>query len=187
MRILTGFHAIHELLRSSGGGPFRGRLMVSGSGPRVKEILELAARKGVRAERLRPEELDRLAPGNRGAALEAPEDEGGPETDLDGFLATVPERALVLVLDHIEDPQNLGAVLRSADAFAVDLVVAPRRRAAPLSDAAARASAGASAYVPFALVPNLAESLRRLATAGFWSYAADMDGSPLTEADLPAR
>lgn len=190
MRRLTGFHAIEEYLRSirdpRRDGPSSVRLLVEGSGPRIKAILELASKLGVPVARASAEELDRLAPDHRGVVLEA---EGGaaPETDLGTFLLDPPERSLVVVLDHVEDPQNLGAILRSADVFAADLVIAPRRRAAPLSEAAVKASAGAAAYVPLALVPNLAEALRRLAKSGYWLYAADMGGSPLGEADVPAR
>ncbi|HOX31101.1 MAG TPA: 23S rRNA (guanosine(2251)-2'-O)-methyltransferase RlmB [Spirochaetales bacterium] len=190
MRSLTGFHAIEELLRSalSSGRPPRGRLRVSGSGPRIKEILELAAKVGLAAERVSKAELDRAAPEHRGVLLEA-EAESGQEApaSLEGYLAGPPEAGLVILLDHIEDPQNLGAILRSADAFAADLVVAPTRRSAPLSEAAVKASAGAAAYVPLALVPNLAEALRRLEAAGFWRYAADMAGEDVGSAELPAR
>ena len=190
MRVLTGFHAVEELLRSSlaAGRPLRGRVLVSGSGPRIKEILALAAKLGLPVERAAKVELDRLAPEHRGLVLEADAERSpAAEADLGEFLDSAPERALVIVLDHVEDPQNLGAILRSADVFAADLVVAPTRRAAPLSEAAIKASAGASAYVPFAQVPNLAEALRRLAEAGFWRYAADMGGEALPGADLPAR
>jgi 23S rRNA (guanosine2251-2'-O)-methyltransferase len=90
-------------------------------------------------------------------------------------------------MDHIEDPQNYGAILRSADAFGADLVVTAKNRAAPLSEAAARASAGASAHVKVAAVTNLPRALGQLAEAGFWIYAADMDGSPLPSAKLPER
>ena len=109
------------------------------------------------------------------------------ELDLDTFVLDPPEHSLVIILDHIEDPQNLGAVLRSADVFAADLVIAPRKRSAPLTDAAIKASAGAAAYVPLVLVPNLAEAMRKLAKAGFWLYAADMGGASLPESDLSAR
>ena len=66
-------------------------------------------------------------------------------------------------------------------------MIAPRKRSAPLTDAAVKASAGAAAYAPLVLVPNLAEALRRLAKAGYWRYAADMGGPPLPDADIDAR
>lgn len=189
MQRLTGFHAIEEFLRSIQGaskGAPSARILVSSSGPRIKEILELAGKLGLSVEKAAKAELDKLAPGNRGILLEA-DGAPGEEADLDTFLLDPPANSLVLVLDHIEDPQNFGAILRSADLFAVDLILAPRKRAAPLSDAAVKASAGAAAYAPLALVPNLAEALRRLAKAGFWLYAADMGGESLPVADISAR
>jgi 23S rRNA (guanosine2251-2'-O)-methyltransferase len=192
MTRLTGFHAIEEYLRSKAGREARdgglagARLLVSGSGPRIKAILELASKLGVPVDRVGAAELGRLAPDNRGIALEA-EAPSAPESDLGSFLLDPPERSLVIALDHVEDPQNLGAILRSADVFAADLVIAPRRRAAPLTEAAVKASAGAAAYVPLVLVPNLAEALRRLAKAGYWLYAADMGGAALGAAELAPR
>jgi 23S rRNA (guanosine2251-2'-O)-methyltransferase len=191
MRRLSGFHAIEELLRSAvqAGRRPAGRLLLSGSGPRIKTIVELAGKCGLPLSRCKTEELDRLDPAHRGVILEVSEAEAPGELDLDEALEALEsrERALVLVLDHIEDPQNFGAILRSADVFGCDLVIAPKRRAAPLSEATARASAGASAHVPLALVPNLAEALRRLEKAGFWRWAADMGGTELPKADLPGK
>lgn len=187
MRRITAFHAIEELLRSAQGA--KGRLLVAGSGPRIKAILELAAKRGLPVVRATAAELGRIAPQHRGVVFEAEGSQTPAEADLDEFLAEAEgrEKALVLFLDHIEDPQNLGAILRSADVFACDLVVAPKRRAAPLSEAAVRASAGAAAHVPVCWVPNLAEALRRLKKSGFWSFAADMGGEALPQADLPPK
>jgi 23S rRNA (guanosine2251-2'-O)-methyltransferase len=186
MTRLTGFHAIEEFLRSSPDASSL-RLLVSSSGPRIKEILALAGERGIRVERVPAGELDRLSPGHRGILLEAGDEAARAEPDLGSFLLDPPERSLVVILDHIEDPQNLGAILRSADVFAADLVLAPRKRSAPLTDAAVKASAGAAAYAPLALVPNLAEALRRLKKAGYWLYSADMGGASLPDADLSAR
>ncbi|MEI6876400.1 MAG: 23S rRNA (guanosine(2251)-2'-O)-methyltransferase RlmB [Spirochaetota bacterium] len=187
MRRITGFHAIEELLKS--GKDVRGRLLVAGAGPRIKAILELAAQQAIPISRITPVELDRLAPDNRGVALETESSREPGQADIDEYLlrATDEDSGLVLVLDHIEDPMNFGAILRSADVFGCDLVIAPKRRAAPLSEYAVRASAGAAAHVPLAIVPNLSEALRRLAKAGFWRYTADMDGDPLPSADLPKK
>jgi 23S rRNA (guanosine2251-2'-O)-methyltransferase len=89
------------------------------------------------------------------------------------------DAGLVLVLDHIEDPHNLGAIVRSADAFGVDAVVIPTRRASPLTDAAERSAAGATAWLPVIQVKNLPAAVDQLKDAGFWIYAADMSGSAL--------
>jgi 23S rRNA (guanosine2251-2'-O)-methyltransferase len=186
MTRLTGFHAIEEYLRSQKGASAGARLIVCASGPRIREILAIAAKLELRVEKASKAELDRLAPGHRGIVLEA---EAAPaeEPDLDSFLLDPPETSLVILLDHIEDPQNLGAILRSADVFAADLVLVPKKRSAPLTEAAVKASAGAAAYAPLATVPNLAEALRRLKKAGYWTYAADMGGASLPEAEISGR
>lgn len=181
---MTAFHPIEETLRS---GKAEGRILVSGSGPRIKAIIALAAKSGISVRTATPAELTRLAPDHRGIVFESTAATSPTEVFLEDFLARPRERALVLILDHIEDPQNYGAIMRSADAFGADLVIAPKRRAAPLSEAAARASAGAAAHVPVASVVNLADALRRLAEAGFWLYAADMDGTPLPSLAFPSR
>jgi 23S rRNA (guanosine2251-2'-O)-methyltransferase len=163
------------------------RLLISGSGPRIKEILAQAPTLGIPVDRVSKAELDRIAPDNRGIVLETEDSREREEPDLDTFILDPPETSLVLILDHIEDPQNLGAILRSADVFAADLIIAPRRRAAPLTDAAVAASAGAAAYSPLVIVPNLPEALRKLKKAGYWLYAADMGGAKLPAADVSAR
>lgn len=186
MVYLSGFHAMEEAVRS---GPGSGKqLLVAAPGPRVKKIMDEAAKKGVPVRRVGQAELDRLAPGNRGAALAMDAAPGADAVDLDAWCDGLAEgRSTVLILDHIEDPHNYGAILRSADVFGCDLVVVPERRAAGQTEVVARSSAGAVAYVPVAPVPNLARALERLKGAGFWSYAADMGGQALAAAELPAR
>ena len=95
--------------------------------------------------------------------------------------------ALLLLLDEINDPHNLGAILRSADQFGVELVVLPTRRAARETQAVVKSSAGASLYVPVASLPNLASSLESVKQAGFWVYGADLDGRRLDEVRFEGR
>jgi 23S rRNA (guanosine2251-2'-O)-methyltransferase len=186
MTYITGFHGMEEAIRS---GNLKGAsLFVSSPGPRIKRIMEEAQKKGVQLKRITAAELDRLAPDNRGAALGIEGAASAPAIDLSEWCSSLrAEKATVLLLDHIEDPHNYGAILRSADVFACDLVVVPERRAAGQTDAVARASAGALSYVPVAEVSNLARALELLKAAGFWSYAADMGGQSLEAADLPKR
>jgi len=187
MAYLTGFHAIEEALKRPDA---KGVVLVAGSGPRIKRILEEAAkRSGVRVERVEAAKLAALAPDARGVAYESA---GGgvepPSLDLDDFLADFDkDSGTVLVLDHLSDPHNFGSILRSADALGVDLVVVPSRRAAKETDAVARVSSGALAWVPVAVVTNLARAIGTLKDAGFWAYAADMDGEELWSAELPAK
>jgi len=189
VQYLTGFHAIQEMLLA---GLKDGRLLVAQgdgkAGPRLREILETARQRGISVSTVDAKTLDALAVGHRGIALELTKERTDRvSAHLEDFLAEPREKGLVLVLDHIEDPQNLGAILRSADAFAVDLVVAPIKRASPLTEAAVRASSGAASWVPLAFVGNLGDALRKLKKAGFWAYSADMGGKSAGETELPGK
>ncbi|HTP57849.1 MAG TPA: 23S rRNA (guanosine(2251)-2'-O)-methyltransferase RlmB, partial [Spirochaetia bacterium] len=95
--------------------------------------------------------------------------------------------ALVLVLDGIMDPQNLGAILRSADQFNVDLVVIPSRRSAQENQTVAKVSSGASEYVPLVVVPNLATTLDLLKERGFWIFGAEAEGKSTASLDLNGK
>ncbi len=93
--------------------------------------------------------------------------------------------ALVVVLDHIEDPRNLGAVARTADGAGAHGVVIPHRRSAGFTEASAKAAAGALEYVPVARVTNVGQALDRLKEAGLWVYGLDASGTrEYTQADL---
>lgn len=186
MTYLTGFHAMEEFVQS--GSTAGATLLVAAAGPRIKVIIERARKAGLSIQRTSPAELDALAPDNRGAAVQIEGSSASTELDLETWLrGPLSANELVIILDHIEDPHNLGAVMRSADVFAADLVIIPGRRAARETDTVARASAGAVAYVPVATVPNLARAVELLKEAGFWTYAADMGGQSLPDAELSGR
>ena len=183
MNYITSFHTIIESLKS---GSLRGTLYVIDDvrrrGPRIKEILEEAERRGATVVSASDEQLREMSSDQRGIVYSA---ESAPRMAIN--LETLCERAgsegasLVIVLDHIEDPHNVGAILRSADAFGADAVIIPSRRASPLTDAAARSSAGAVAWVPVIQVGNLRSAIDMLKSAGYWVYAADMAGRPVGE------
>lgn len=95
-------------------------------------------------------------------------------------LAEVTERGempLFILLDELEDPHNLGAILRTCDASGAHCVLIPKRRACPLNATVAKTSAGAVEYVPVAQIGNIAQTIRSLKKAGFWVVGADMDGT----------
>jgi 23S rRNA (guanosine2251-2'-O)-methyltransferase len=101
-------------------------------------------------------------------------------TGMEEWVSALQETARVFLLDGITDPRNLGAILRSARAFAFDGVVLPADRSCPVTGAVFRASAGAAAHVPVVQVTNLARAIERLQEAGFWLYAAEgEDGTDL--------
>jgi 23S rRNA (guanosine2251-2'-O)-methyltransferase len=130
-------------------------------------------------------ELTRLAgsPDHQGFVAEV---DPYPYADPEALLGT-PE-ALLVALDQVQDPHNLGAVCRSAEAAGANGVVIPERRAAAITPAACKASAGAVEHLPVARVTNLAEWLRRAKEAGAWSYGAEAGAAaPYTQADLTGK
>jgi len=187
MIFLTGFHAIEERLKS---GKDCGPLLLAKAGPRARELVTLAGNCKVRVDRVGTFELDRLAPDNRGIALQVEEIEGSSSAvDLEEFLGGLEDRAdvLALILDEITDPHNYGAILRSCDQFGVDLVISRNRRNAKHADVIAKTSAGTITWVPQAETANLVRAAQQLKTASFWLYGADMQGEPAYTKDLRGR
>jgi 23S rRNA (guanosine2251-2'-O)-methyltransferase len=174
--ILAGYHAIEEALRRGAG---TGTLLVSRPGGRVDAIREIAERKGVPVSEVSDAELTRLAGDrtHRGVLLVMERPSSAQKATLRHHLPELEgDSPLVLVLDGVTDPQNLGAILRSADQLAVDLVVIPARRSAQENATVSKVSSGASEYVPLAVVPNITSALETLKESGFWIYGADGAG-----------
>lgn len=154
------------------------RLMVlrGGGGGRLQQIVDAARAERVPIEQVERPALDRAARGGVHQGVVAVVDE--PETHTVADLVAGAEGApLIVVLDGIEDPQNLGAILRVADAAGVDGVVRQTRHAAPLSGVAAKASAGAVAHVRIADVVNVARAIEELKAANVWTIGLDAGAS----------
>ena len=177
-----GHHAIEEALKKAGMGS---TLYVQRGSKAVEPLIMQAKLTGkVAVKKLSHEELSRMMPDAdlRGALL----DLGGPrrgasrlmETSVEEFCNKLGEddEALVLILDGITDPHNLGAILRSADQFGADLVMIPERRSVQANETVVRVSSGAAQYVPISVVTNLAREIGVLKDNGFWIYGADMAG-----------
>jgi 23S rRNA (guanosine2251-2'-O)-methyltransferase len=159
---------LHRLLLRRGGGPLREALLALGP---------LAQQAGVPVQELAAADFDRLAPPglpHQGVLLEAGP---VPELTLEDLLPGPDEGGWLVALDGVEDPQNLGAILRVADAAGARGALLPERRAAPLSPAVARASAGALEHLPVARVGNLARALHLLKDRGFWVHGAAPEAS----------
>jgi len=195
MNYLTGLHAIEERIRlyvqtGDEGGRECGPLLMAKAGPRAREIADLATASKIRIDRIGSFELDRIAPGNRGIALQVNEaGRGKADTSLEEFLCSIGERSdsLVIILDEITDPHNYGAILRSCDQFAVDLVISRNRRSAKHADVISKTSAGTAAWVPQAETANLVRSAKLLKESGFWIYGADMNGQDVFSVKLSGR
>ncbi len=189
-----GFHAIEEALKKAGMGS---TLYVQRQGgERIESLVREAKLTGkVAVKKLSKNEIERMMPGAdvRGAIL----DLGGPrrgasrliETTVEEFCDRLGENdgALVLILDGITDPHNLGAILRSADQFGVDLVLIPERRSVQANETVVKVSSGAAQYVPLSVVTNLTREIKTLKDNGFWIYGADMAGEESYSMSFPAR
>ena len=153
-------------------------------GERTQEIVDLARGRNVPLRFEPREALDRVA---RGAVHQGVVALGAAEkyASLEDVLETA---ELLVVLDGVEDPHNLGAILRTAHAAGAGAVLIPERRATGLTDTVAKAAAGALAWMPVVRVTNLNRALEKLKEAGFWTYGLDERGAqPLFGTDFAAK
>lgn len=190
MYYLTGFHAIEEQIKAAGGKGC-GPLLAAKAGPRAREIISLAVNSRIRVDRVGTFELDRLAPENRGIALQMAGEinHENPSISIESFINGLKENedSLVLILDEITDPHNYGAILRSCDQFGVNLVISRNRRNAKHAEIISKTSSGAVSWAPQAETANLVRAAELLKEAGFWIYGADMRGEPVYAKNLQGR
>jgi 23S rRNA (guanosine2251-2'-O)-methyltransferase len=136
---------------------------------RMQELLALASERGVRVQRVDDQLLDRMAKGGIHQGVVADVDDATKDYSVEELVRGATGPALIVVLDGVEDPHNVGAILRTADAAGADGVVIQTRRSAALGGAAAKASAGAVAHVRIAQVVNIARALDELKELGVWT------------------
>lgn len=174
--IVYGLHAVRARLKRDPANCERLLVVAANSSRRIRELRTLATREELRVEEVDRDELDRVAEGNhQGVALVCSErrDQG------DSFLAELlregsPDR-LLLLLDGVTDPHNLGACLRSAAALGVDAVVVPKDRAAGITPVVSKVASGGAELVPFVRVTNLARTIDALKEAGIWVIGLTAD------------
>jgi 23S rRNA (guanosine2251-2'-O)-methyltransferase len=144
--------------------------LAPGHNPRLQQLADVARKKGIPVRPREVDALNRLADGGVHQGVVAELRETARELTIEDLIARADDHPpLIVVLDGIEDPHNLGAILRTADAAGVDGVIRQSRHAAPLSGATAKASAGAVAHVPIADVVNIARALEDLKQANVWT------------------
>lgn len=167
MEMIFGLHAVQSVLERN---PERVRelFVLAGRGDRrLRDVLALA--KGLPISERSRAELDRMADGrHQGLVASVTELEQFGEKDLIDFARAAGSKALILVLDGVTDPHNLGACLRSADAAGVTAVVAPKDNSASVNATVQKVACGAAEVMPFVQVTNLARSLSQLQDAGLW-------------------
>lgn len=177
-RLVPGLHPVRELLRA--GARVRQILVAPEREDTavLAEIRMLAAAAGVPVDDAPSSHLDELAGGaaHQGVVAVAAR---FPYADLEDLVPAGGEAALLVVLDGITDPHNVGAIARTAEAVGAHGLVLPRRRAAGVTPAAEKAAAGALAHLPVAEVPNVARALELLADRAVWSVGLDADADTL--------
>lgn len=171
--MIYGINPVLEALRA---GRVTALRVSERAGGRVDDVVALAARGGVPVRRVAQAEIDRAARGgvHQGVAAEV---QDASRFSVEDLVVQAEGPALVVVLDGIEHPYNLGAILRTADAAGAHGVVRQSRHAAPLGGATAKASAGAVAHVKIAEVVNIARALEHLKAAGVWTVGLAGDAT----------
>jgi 23S rRNA (guanosine2251-2'-O)-methyltransferase len=186
---IAGWHAVLAILRQAPERVLSIQIDRGRKGPRRAQLLEAACAAGIAVEETSGGALDRLAGEvpHQGVVARCRAAPVRTEAELPAFLATVRGPSLLLVLDGIQDPHNLGACLRSADAAGVQAVILPRDDAAPLTAVARKAASGAAESLPLFRVANLARVLDTLKEAGVWLVgAAGAADQELYDVDLTA-
>ena len=172
MNQVFGIHAVHALLKAQPERVQRLLLLEGREDQRLQELLRLADACGVAHERVPRKRLDRLSRAHQGVVAECHPLVLASDAELEHRWDSLSGPRLILVLDEISDPRNLGACLRSAEAAGVHAVLVPRRRSAPLNDAALKTAAGAAERLFIVEVANLARSLDWLKERGVWVVGA---------------
>ena len=169
--VIYGINAVAEALRA---GRVQSIRVAGRDDERLRRLLDDATARGVRVQHVTRDMLERESRGasHQGVIAEVV---ALPEATLDELARAAGRTPLIVVLDGVEDPQNVGAILRSVDAAGGTGVVRQSRRAAPLDGAAAKTSAGAVHHVPVAEVVNIARALEDLKRHGVWCVGLDAD------------
>jgi 23S rRNA (guanosine2251-2'-O)-methyltransferase len=171
-RVVAGFHAVTACLRHAPESIEA--LYVDGArrDGRMQQLLDRARAAGVRVTVSDAERLQRMAAGSTHQGVVALAGEAEMARSLDDILATVGAQTLLLLLDGVTDPRNLGACMRTAEAAGAQAVIVPRDRSASLTPVVAAAAAGAAETLPLIAVTNLARAMEEIREAGVWIVGA---------------
>ncbi len=150
----------------------------------IREIEKIAKERKIKLSFLEKEEIEKIATIENYQGVIA-EVENYNYSNFNIAINKIEGNGFILICDNIQDPHNFGAILRTADATGVDLVVIPKNRSVEITPIVTKVSVGASEYVPVCKVTNIARAIDELKEKGYWITAADMDGEkPYFESDL---
>lgn len=186
--LVYGFHPVREALRKSPGEVRRVLVAAGRGGGKRREVEELARRAGIACETVGREALDQLSAGaaHNGFAAELTSAEARPAAGA-GAPGRVGDPDFLVLVEDVQDPRNLGALLRVAEGAGVGRVLVRDRGSAPLGAAAVKTSAGAAEWLEVERVTNSAETIRRLKDEGYWVYGTAAEGKPPWKTDLTGK
>jgi 23S rRNA (guanosine2251-2'-O)-methyltransferase len=185
VKMLAGFHAVKSRLRQKPESVREVYLDAERKDARARELRELAERLGVRVMTVDAKRLDGMSGGTRNQGVVAQAEELQMPQFVEDVLDTLDEPPLLLLLDGVQDPHNLGACLRAADGAGAHAVIAPKDRSCGLTTSAIKVASGAAESVPFIAVTNLARTMRELKDRGiFLAGTADDAAEPVFKASL---
>ena len=180
---LYGYHPVREALRHRPQELLRVFVSSSRTGKRRDEVEDLCRRHHVPLEVISDKILsERAGPAHNGMAAEVKESAAAPMAEM-----TAADPELVVLLEDVQDPRNLGAVLRVCEGAGVGRVLIRDRGSAPVSPTAAKTSAGASEWLEIERITNTAAEVERLKEQGYWVYGTDADGVPPWDIDLTGK
>jgi len=168
MKTLAGFHAVKGRLKQKADSVREIYVDAGRSDARMRELKAVAEKFGVRVMAVDAKRLDGMSGGARHQGVIAMADEMRMPQFIEDVLETLDEPPLLLLLDGVQDPHNLGACLRVADGAGCHAVIAPKDRACGLTTTAAKVASGAAETVPYIVVTNLARTMRDLKDRGIW-------------------
>jgi 23S rRNA (guanosine2251-2'-O)-methyltransferase len=182
--MLIGRNPVTEALKS--GREIERLVVQKGAGGSIGKILSMARNKGIVVHYQEKELLDKKAGGGKhqGVIAYVAAHSYASMEDIFSLAEQRGEAPFIMVLDELEDPHNLGAIMRTAECAGAHGVIISKRRAGGLTDTVAKASAGAVEYLPCVRVTNIARSIEELQKRGVWVYACDMDGTDYREQDM---
>ena len=183
--IICGRNPVLEAVRS---GREIDRLLVAHgiSGGSVTAIIAKCKQKGILIKEVSPQKLDYYCGGanHQGVAVMFASQEYATVEDIFALAEQRQEKPFIIICDEIEDPHNLGAIIRTAEICGAHGIIIPKRRSASLNATVAKAACGALEYMPVARVNNIANTIDELKEKGVWVFGADMDGDDYTKTDF---
>jgi 23S rRNA (guanosine2251-2'-O)-methyltransferase len=175
--MIYGLHAVTAALKRRPANIVELFIDAGRQDPRARRVADMGKAAGVRLHSADGSRLDGLAKGSRHQGVVAFVEEAAPLSSVDEVLEDATEPPLLLILDGVQDPHNLGACLRVADGMGAHAVLAPKDRAVGLNQTVHKVASGAAESVPFITVTNLARTLRELKDKGIWVVGTSGTGA----------